>query len=347
MHQYNDLAIPIAWPDLTARGDELWMAVLKKLGIVKNLNFKVGHAAIVLIERKTGNLRYFDFGRYITPRGFGRARSSQFDPRLALTTMAEFSDAGELLNFEEILQELKAKESATHGGGRMLCTICSDVSFQHGVEFAERLVDKGPVLYGALAPNNNSCSRYVAQILANSLEKNDPRMNKILYPECLKASPTSNVVNAGQGAVYCYIDSTLETWDMGRWDSLKFQVGLLKPNFIKSKSKELPDDLILGFVEEPERPPHLPSDAQWLGGLGEGCWFSLSNRITEVEITRFNHKGEVDYTVRADADNRFNNFADARFSYQVHHKRHVIQQEDKEIEFRTLAINNLNLKQSI
>jgi len=50
MHQYNDLAIPIAWPDQTARGDELWMAALKKLGVVKNLNFKVGHAAIVLIE---------------------------------------------------------------------------------------------------------------------------------------------------------------------------------------------------------------------------------------------------------------------------------------------------------
>jgi hypothetical protein len=106
MHQYNDLAIPIAWPDQTARGDELWMAALKKLGVVKNLNFKVGHAAIVLIERKTGHLRYFDFGRYITPRGFGRARSSQFDPRLELTTVAEFSDSGELLNFEEILLEL-------------------------------------------------------------------------------------------------------------------------------------------------------------------------------------------------------------------------------------------------
>lgn len=348
MHQYNDLAIPIAWPDQTARGDELWMAALKKLGVVKNLNFKVGHAAIVLIERKTGHLRYFDFGRYITPRGFGRARSSQFDPRLELTTVAEFSDSGELMNFEEILLELEAKESATHGGGRLLCSISKDISFQKGVAFAESLVDKGPILYGALAPNNNSCSRYVAQILVNSLDKKDPRINKILYPECLKASPTSNVVNAIEhDELYCFKDSKLETWNMGRWDSLKFQIELLHPNFIRSKSLDLPDDLILGFMEEPERPVHLPNEAQWLGGLGEGCWFYLGNLANEVEITRFNHKGEVDYTVLANTEDKISNYSNAKFSYHIHHKRHVVKQNDQEIIFKTLEINNLNLKQSI
>lgn len=69
MDRYADIAISIAWPDQTARGDERWMSLLKRIGIVKNLNFRVGHAAIVLIERNTGQLRYFDFGRYITPRG--------------------------------------------------------------------------------------------------------------------------------------------------------------------------------------------------------------------------------------------------------------------------------------
>lgn len=348
MHQYNDIAIPIAWPDQTARGDELWMAILKKLGVVKNLNFKVGHAAIVLIERKTGNLRYFDFGRYISPRGFGRARSSMFDPRLELETKAKFNEDNSLQNFEEILKELQIKECATHGGGRLLCSICRGISFYKAVEFAEELVEKGPILYGALAPNNNSCSRYVAQILVNSLQKSDKRINKILFPESLKASPTSNVVNANEeNEVYCFKDSKLEKWKMGRWDSLKFQINLLHPNFFKSKSHQLPDDLFLGFIDEPNRPKNLPENAQWLGGLGEGCWFSIDCFNEETEITRYNHQGEIDYSVISYSDESFNKLNDFKFSYQVHQNQHVVKQNNKEIIFKTLNINNLNYKKSI
>ena len=348
MHQYNDIAIPIAWPDQTARGDELWMAALKKLGIVKNLNFKVGHAAIVLIERKTGDLRYFDFGRYIVPRGFGRARSSEFDPRLELFSKASFSENNQFLNLEEILIELSNKESATHGAGRLLCSIAEHVSFQKGVEYAESLVDKGPILYGAIAPNNNSCSRYVAQILVNAMEKNDPRSNKIFFPECLKASPTSNVVNAVEdNEIYCYHKGVLEKKKMGRWDSLKFQVDLLKPNFLKSRSHEVPDDLLLGFIEEPKRPQDLPKNAEWLGGLGEGCWYSISANQNEAEISKINHKGEVEYSVIGNTDATYSDLHDFKFSYHVHHKKHLLKQNDKEIVFKTLDINNLNLKQSI
>lgn len=348
MHQYNDIAIPIAWPDQTARGDELWMAILKKLGIVKNLNFKVGHAAIVLIERKTGDLRYFDFGRYIVPRGFGRARSSEFDPRLELSSKARFSEDNQLMNFEEILVELSKKESATHGAGRLLCSIAENVSFQKGVEYAESLVDKGPILYGAIAPNNNSCSRYVAQILVNAMEKSDPRCNKIFFPECLKASPTSNVVNAvDDNEIYCFHNGVLEKKKMGRWESLKFQVDLLKPNFLKSRSHEVPDDLLLGFIEEPKRPKDLPNKAEWLGGLGEGCWYSISANQDEAEISKFNHKGEVEYSVIGTTDAAYSDLHDFKFSYHVHHKKHLLKQNDKEIVFNTLDINNLNIKQSI
>lgn len=348
MHQYNDIAIPIAWPDQTARGDELWMAILKKLGIVKNLNFKVGHAAIVLIERKSGDLRYFDFGRYIVPRGFGRARSSEFDPRLELHSKATFSEDNQLMNFEEILIELSKKESATHGAGRLLCSIAENVSFQKGVEYAESLVDKGPILYGAIAPNNNSCSRYVAQILVNAMEKNDPRCNKIFFPECLKASPTSNVVNAvDDNEIYFFHNGVLEKKRMGRWESLKFQVDLLKPNFLKSRSHEVPDDLLLGFIEEPKRPNDLPNKAEWLGGLGEGCWYSISANLDEAEISKFNHKGEVEYSVIGTTDAAYSDLHDFKFSYHVHHKKHLVKQNDKEMVFKTLDINNLNLKQSI
>ncbi|MGH2622966.1 MAG: DUF6695 family protein, partial [Sphingobacterium sp.] len=248
------MAIPIAWPDQTARGDELWFSFFKRIGIVKNLNFKVGHAAIVLVERSSGDLFYFDFGRYITPRGYGRARSYNFDPRLKLKTKAEFSADNELLNLESILAELGSLEKYTHGGGRLLCSICKEISFKKGVEYAEKIVNLGPIPYGALAPNNNSCSRFVAQILVESMLKSDKRVKKILYPESLKASPTSNVINADfDQKTYCYFRNHLKVWDMTRWKSLKFQLSILKPNFFSKASKELPDDSFLGFVNEPKK----------------------------------------------------------------------------------------------
>lgn len=348
MHTYQDIAIPIAWPDQTARGDELWFKVLKAVGIVKNLNFRIGHAAILLIERNSGQVKYFDFGRYICPRGYGRARSAAFDPRLTVHTLAQFSTARELLNLEEILAELSTMEEATHGGGRLLCSVSQDISFQKAAAYAEALVNKGPVLYGALAAGNNSCSRYVAQILVEGMMQDDKRISKILYPESLKASPTSNVVNANlDGIVYCYAKQHLEQWKMNRKESLKFQVYQLTDNFSSKRSKDLPQDAVLGLLGEPARPAHIPKHATWLGGLGEGCWFALSEQGDHYEITKYNYKGAVDYTVAVNPIGKFDSLAKFEFTYDIHYKQHIIKQVENNITFLAKEVLSNQIKQSI
>jgi len=334
MDRYNDIAIPIAWPDQTARGDELWMSVLKKFGIVKNLNFRVGHAAIVLIEKSSGGLEYFDFGRYITPRGTGRARSAQSDPRLALHTRAKFGKDGQLLNLLEILQELEGINYATHGAGRLLCSVCEGVSFAKGYEYAEGLVEYGPINYGALAPKNNSCSRYIAQILTRALPAGDKRIRSILYPEFIKASPTSNVVNASSGgrAIF-YENGVMEERKMGRLDSLKFQLRQLFDNFTISGAKKLGDDSKAGLLEEPPRPPAIPAHAQWLGGIGEGRWFTLSTSGSEYLISRYDPDGSIEFTVEAVPNQDFNPKEPYSFTFEVHYRRHTIIQNDRTIVF--------------
>ena len=67
---YLDTAIVIAWPQCTARADESLAIFLRKTGLVKNLNMRVGHAAICLINPQTKEVLYYDFGRYVTPRGY-------------------------------------------------------------------------------------------------------------------------------------------------------------------------------------------------------------------------------------------------------------------------------------
>jgi len=332
---YEDIAIPIAWPDQTARGDENWYAILKKLGVIKNLNFKVGHAAIILVKKNTGEIRYFDFGRYITPRGYGRARSEKFDPRLKINSKAIIKGQ-EIQNLSEILSELESMAEATHGGGRLFCSQAAQINFEKGIQFAEAIVDQGPVLYGALAQKNNSCSRYVAQILTAAMAEDDPRKRDILFPESLKPSPFSNVVNAVRDRnVYCYSHNRLDKIKMNRFTSLRFQISLLKDNFYADLAQLLPDDTKPGKIDEWPRPAHISESAQWLGGIGEGVWFEIKNDMEGYEIRRYHSSGKLDYAVIARPDHLFDNDRPFELTYQVHYEKHVIIQDGISITFRT------------
>lgn len=335
MTLFEDIAIPISWPDQTARGDEAWMGFLKKIGLVKNLNFKVGHAAILLIERRTGAIRYYDFGRYIAPRGYGRARSALFDPRLEVKTQANWKE-NNLLNLKEILSELTSNEKATHGGGRLLCSIAEGINFKLATEYAERIVSKGPLLYGALANENNSCSRYVAQILTEGMDKQDSRIRSILYPECLKASPTSNVTNAARsGLIHIYTQNELSQKTMNRRQSLLFQIDLLKDNFYSARAAKLKDDSHPGLIGEPARHSTIPKKATWLGGIGEGVWMHLEQIDNLYLITRYHVSGEEDYKVVAYTEENFLYEAPYEFTFDIDYRKHVVNQSNQHITFHT------------
>lgn len=338
MEKYDDIAIPIAWPNKTARGDEAWMAILKKVGLVKNLNFKVGHAAVVMVERNSGEARYYDYGRYLTPRGFGRARSVNSDPRLVINTRATFDENGKLSNLDAILEELSLKELATHGKGRLLCSLTEGVSFLKGTSFAEKIVESGPSLYGALAPGNNSCSRYVAQIIVAALPRRDPRIRPILYPEFIKASPTSNVVNGSSDyAVYSYENGFFEEIRMTRMQSVRFHFNQLSSNFTQNGSKNLGDDHTLGSMVTPDRVEGIPANARWVGGLGEGCWFTINPTESGDTycIQRFDEFGGLVYQVYCKPEKPFDIKQEYEFTFDIQLKRHSIRQNKETIAFCT------------
>ena len=76
----NDFIITIAWPEgMTASAGAWYDKILSNKG-----KYRVGHAAIVLIDSETKKSYYFDFGRYHTPPGFGRVRDVETDPDLAI-----------------------------------------------------------------------------------------------------------------------------------------------------------------------------------------------------------------------------------------------------------------------
>jgi len=334
---YHDLALVLAWPDQTARGDERWMAMLKQAGIVKNLNFKVGHAAIVLVHRSTGALQYYDFGRYITPRGYGRARSAASDPRLELTTLATFNTQGHISNLHVILDELHQKEYATHGKGRLFFSVAERICYRSANRFAQQVVERGPIKYGAIAPGNNSCSRFVAQILSAGLPAGTPARRRISLPETIKPSPMSNVVNASSDkTVYCFQKGTLSPRKMGRLQSLRFQWNLLQQNLSATKARALPCDDNPGNVGEPDRPLTVPESAQWLGGIGEGAWYALERAAGGLMVVKYAVSGSEDYRISCVASCPVNVDKPYRFTYHCHHQQHTIVQNNKHIVLTTL-----------
>jgi hypothetical protein len=299
---YSDVALVLAWPEVTARGDERWYQWLKKAGIFRNLNFKVGHAAIILIESATGKALYYDFGRYITPRGYGRARGRQTDPRLALRTVCDVHhDAAGLpvlANLADFLAELESLNRYTHGDGHLYCSLAGNLSFRKARLSADWQCEAGSVIYSAFAAGNNNCSRFVEQVLKAGFPEDYVCKWNVDFPETFVASPISNVVNARPDhKVIRYFRGKIEELSMNRLQSARFFVSCISDNMFWGSSDTIPSDDGAGYTSEPlSRPFMVPENARWLGGIGEGAWHCLKE-IDEktVSLKRYSVHGEVDF----------------------------------------------------
>jgi len=293
---YLDTAIVIAWPQCTARADESLVIFLRKAGLVKNLNMRVGHAAICLINPQTCEVLYYDFGRYITPRGFGRARSKYSDPNLSLNVKAEFDQDRNLVNVEEIAAELDSKSKYTHGAGPLVFSVSKTINFTKAKSYADEMVMKGYFPYNGLYKSASNCARYVTETMKAANEEGTVG-TKLKYPLTFRPTPLYNVVAAKtEDVVYSFEGGTLQYLEKSRRHSMAdLSAGLLE-SAISKYTKQLPDDSIQGLINEPERPESIPSGAQWLGGLGEGAWFLVEPLDTHsFKGTKYDVEGSIEH----------------------------------------------------
>lgn len=294
---YEDFAIILTWPDATIRGDEKWMMFFKKIGLVKNLNFKVGHTGIVIVKRKTGEMLFYDFGRYITPRGYGRARSKFSDPRLHISIKAKM-EQDKISNLTDIIHHFEKLKDAMYGDGILYFSIATHINFEQAKLYGDACVAQGTYPYGAVARNNNNCSRFITRMLIQASEKYTWH-HSINLPETIKASPISNVVNAAADRmIFSFCPQVgLKHFRMNRWQSFLFLVKKLGDNVWSSKASLLPEDESIGCMEYNSKPISVPKGAHYLGGVGDGAWFSVSAGENELlVIKRFTSKGDLEYT---------------------------------------------------
>ena len=296
---FKDFAIILTWPDATIRGDEKWMMLFKKIGLVKNLNFKVGHTGIVIVNHKNGEMLFYDFGRYIAPRGYGRARSKLSDPRLEIKINATIQNE-EIINLSEIISHFEELKSAMYGEGRVYFSVAEDIDFHLAKEYGDSCVEQGTYPYGAVAKNNNNCSRFITRMLMKAALKYH-FWHGINIPETIKASPISNVVNTAKNRmVYSFTpEEGLKNFRMNRWQSFWFLVQQLRDNVYRKKASLLPNDQIIGAIDFRSKPIAIPKEAMYLGGVGDGAWYTIrpTDKNNKLTIKRYTSCGELEYIV--------------------------------------------------
>jgi len=272
-NQPKGFAIVLAWPQTYCKQTGSWYDVLLlKLGINKNHYYRVGHAAIVLIDAKTNECHYFDFGRYHAPYQHGRARSAETDYDLKLKTKAVLSsNKDELKNYVEILKELQS-HAAFHGDGTLEASI-GEVNFESAHKKAKQMQQRVFIPYGPFRYKGSNCSRFVSTVL-NAGEISVKAWFKLNFLISLTPTPMSNV-NAFPN---------------------RYSQEKLYQEIAYFPMKKLSLEQLESTILAPEKPERIPTNAQWLSGEGCGSWFSVSHENKYLRVTRYSPQGDEEFS---------------------------------------------------
>jgi len=167
--KYNGFAIALAWPETLCKRAGAWYDFpMHYLGVSSKGYYKVGHAAVVLVDDETRHCRYFDFGRYHAPHGHGRVRSAETDHDLIINTKAVIAANGKkIANLDEILAELYRNPS-THGSGIIYGT-ATRIRIDKALDLSRQFQQKEFIPYGPFIPNGTNCSRFVSSVVQAGL----------------------------------------------------------------------------------------------------------------------------------------------------------------------------------
>lgn len=327
--QHTGFAIAIAWPETWCKQPGAWYDdFIMQIGISKNHYYKVGHAALVLVDSKINKCHYFDFGRYHTPFQHGRVRSEKTDDALKINTCAQISADGQLIeNFEAILIELQ-QNLECHGEGKIHASY-GLINFKKAFSKAMQMQQTSPIPYGPFMPKGSNCSRFVNTVIrAGNPTRTAALKLNIIVP--LTPTPINNV-NAFENKTV--LPKLLAT-----------------PAF--SPAPVTDKGVFSSTLNEPIREVGIPSTAEWLSGEGAGSWFSISQFETyKYAISRYGPDGklECEGIFGIDKNQSFNINQHFQFDYLSHCQKVSIKQNGKLIKFYRLKdtdseIENVSIK---
>ena len=182
----KDFIIVLAWPEGMVEGAGAWYDKV----LSTNGQYRVGHSALVLVNSRTNQLHYIDFGRYHSPFGFGRVRDLETDPDISLKSKPIIL-GNSIDNIKEILFEI-SNLKATHGHGTLYASILKNIDFNKAYEKAKEIQNMGLISYGPVVLTGTNCSRFVTTIMLASKPHWFTKL-RLKLPFCLSPSPKRNI----------------------------------------------------------------------------------------------------------------------------------------------------------
>lgn len=266
----DGFAVALAFPSTYCKQAGAWYDhLLNRLRIANNNFYKVGHAAVLLIDTNNQKCHYFDFGRYHAPYQYGRVRSEETDHELGIETGAKFSkNFSKITNFNEILTELQSRD-VFHGAGDLHASY-TKIHFKKSYDKAIQMQEKSPILYGPFCYNGTNCSRYVNTVIRAG-NPNFRHWFKLLFFKPLTPTPAQNVNVL-----------SFKTIIPKQFKEKKFYPLRLNRSALKSTLKP------------PKRNQLIPEKAIWLSGEGAGSWFVLELNNNILKADRYSPAGKLE-----------------------------------------------------
>ncbi|NNF82172.1 MAG: hypothetical protein HKM99_05475 [Flavobacteriaceae bacterium] len=273
----SGLMIVMAYPETVVMvADEWYSPYLRYFGIGKKNYVRAGHAALVLIDKKTGELEYHDFGRYITPEPNGRVRGKDTDHELDFPLKAQL-DGCRIVNLNEILEFLSTNPHLTHGEGKLLASVCDRVDYDRARSHITEMQTRHFIRYAAFIDDACNCARFVTGALIAGVT--DQRIvRRLKRSTWFTPSTIGNVILADTQ------DHVYEVSEFGTID--EFSSSVLAENrkyFLDRLSGHTPN--FVGTLK-PRSVNGTMVHAQWLSGIAAGAWYELHN-TEDVMIFRF------------------------------------------------------------
>ena len=313
--------IVLAFPDTFVTVTDEWLCkFLPLVGLGTRDYIKAGHAALILVENKTGNAAYYDFGRYVTPEGLGRVRGANTDAELILPFKANIKK-DQIENLAEFLIWLDANPDKTHGEGRLLASVCEDIDFNLAEKYIKKLQSQGSVPYGAFQKNGNNCARFVTETILSSTN-NKSIIKALKWNKKFTPSTVGNVEKSSAYKIFEVSDSIIKTFN---GSALKEN---LKNYFHKKRT-----------IVEKVKAKDLPKNSQLLTGIGSNAWFEIVEEelpLNHYRIRRYNDWHQMDYDGIYVTSEKFDINEVYEFVYDSNCEYCHILQNDKKIKFENV-----------
>lgn len=270
----SGLIIILAYPDTIVRlADEWYSFILRFIGIGKKNYIRAGHSALVLIDKDTEILEYYDFGRYITAQSTGRVRGKDTDHELDFSIKPQLV-GGKIKNIEELLIFFATNPKLIHGEGKLVASVCDVIDYKKAKDYISMMQQRHFIRYGIFNKNSTNCSRFVTSTLLASVT-NENIKKRLIKSTRFTPSTISNVILANTGNRVYKVSDEGEISDYNssiRKENLKCFFDTLKTY----------EPTLIGN-QHPIVVKGLDENAQWLGGVGAGAWFELHETDKETE----------------------------------------------------------------